>query len=159
MRLRRHRLALRALQVLVACLPLGCATRETVSIGRGDAGGGDASASGGRVLGFVLVDVTTGVDLRSLGDGDTIDTTAGLVTIRAVVELPRPGSIVFRVDGTNVRTEENPPWFIAGNDPKTGAPFLWNIALGVRRVRATPYSAAQGGGVAGAFLEQTFTIK
>jgi hypothetical protein len=138
-------------------LALGCGTPEQVVLGRGlptaDAG------PGGRVLAFVLVDVNTRVDLRQLADGDTIDTTGNPVTIRAVVEPLDPGSVVFAVDGQSVRTEENPPWMISGNDPNTGAIFPWNIAAGTRRVEATPHSAPAGGGVAGVALEQTFMIQ
>ena len=63
------------------------------------------------------------------------------------------------IDGAVVRVEENPPWMIAGNDPVTGAPFVWTVAIGVHRVKATPRSAPGGGGVPGVSLEQTFTIQ
>jgi hypothetical protein len=150
---RRHCLALYA----GIALALGCGSPEQVVLGRGlpaaDAG------PGGRVLAFVLVDVNTRVDLRQLADGDTIDTTGNPVTIRAVVEPFDPGSVVFAVDGQSVRTEENPPWMISGNDPNTGAIYQWNIASGTRRITATPHSAPGGGGVPGIALEQTFQIQ
>jgi hypothetical protein len=141
-------------------LALGCGSPEQVLLGRGLAPGEDGAAPvGGRVLGFVLVEVATRLDIRPLADGDTIDTTTAPVSIRAIVEPLDPGSVVFAVDGQSVRIEENPPWLISGNDPNTGAIFRWNIAAGAHRVKATPHSAPVGGGVAGVALEQTFMIQ
>jgi hypothetical protein len=141
-------------------LALGCGSSDQVLLGRGlTTSGADAGPDGGRVLGFVLVDVTTRLDLRPLADGDTIDTSSAPVTIRAVVEPLDPGSVVFAIDGQTVRTEENPPWMIAGNDPNTGALYDWSISLGTHRVMATPHSAPNGGGAAGVALEQTFQIQ
>jgi hypothetical protein len=142
--------------LLTTALALGCGSPEQVLLGRGAA---EAGADGGRVLAFVLVDVATRLDLRQLADGDTIDTTGAPVTIRAFVEPIDPGSVVFAVDGQSVRTEENPPWMISGNDPNTGAIYQWNIAAGTHRIKATPHSAPSGGGVAGVALEQIFQIQ
>jgi hypothetical protein len=144
--------------MLGVALALGCGSPEQVVLGRG-LSNAEAGVDSGRVLAFVLVDVATRLDLRQLADGDTIDTTGAPVTIRAVVEPLDPGSVVFMVDGQRVRTEENPPWAIAGNDPNTGAYYVWNIAAGTRRINATPHSAPSGGGVAGVALEQTFQIQ
>jgi hypothetical protein len=141
-------------------LALGCGSPEQVLLGRGSAPGAEAAAADpGRVLGFVLVEVATRQDIRQLVDGDTIDTTTAPVTIRAVVEPLDPGSVVFAIDGQTVRTEENPPWMIAGNDPITGRLFTWNIATGTHRVKATPHSAPAGGGAPGVALEQTYQIQ
>lgn len=146
--------------VLATALALGCGSPDQVLLGRGLAPGGDGAVpEGGRVLAFALVDVATRLDLRQLADGDTIDTTGVPVTIRAVVEPLDPGSVVFAVDGQSVRTEENPPWMISGNDPNTGAIYRWDIAAGTRRIKATPHSAPSGGGVPGVALEQTFQIQ
>jgi hypothetical protein len=131
-----------------------------VLLGRGLAPGDDGAVPvGGRVVGFVLVDVATRLYIRPLTDGDTIDTNTAPVSTRAIVEPLDPGSVVFAVDGQWVRTEENPPWLISGNDPNTGAIFRWSIAAGTRRVKATPHSAPAGGGAAGVALEQTFLIQ
>jgi hypothetical protein len=128
---------------------------QQVVLGRGD----DAGGAGSRVVGFVLVDVTSGADVRMLADGDTIDTRPMPVTIRANVEPLDPGSVVFELDGRAVRTEENPPWAISGNDPVSGKFFVWNVAAGARRVKATPHAAAAGAGAAGVALEETFVIQ
>jgi hypothetical protein len=158
----RRCLARHAVAASGIALALGCGSPEQVLLGRGlstssaEAGG---EVAGGRVLGFVLVDVKTRVDLRPLADGDTIDTTGDPVSIRALVDPLDPGSVVFMVDDKWVRTEENPPWMIAGNDPNTGAVYAWSIASGTHRVKATPHSAPGGGGVAGVALEQTFAIQ
>jgi hypothetical protein len=145
----------RACVLSLAVMALGCGSPDLVILGRG--GSADASVPGGRVLGFVLVDVTSGVDLRMLADGDTIDTRPMPVTIRAIVE-PLPGSVVFDLDGQPVRTEENPPYAIAGNDRVTGRYFVWTVAAGTHRIKAIPHSAPGGQGVAGISLEQTFVI-
>jgi len=151
--------------LLGLALGLGCGSPEPVLLGTGlatpsaPANADAAVPAGGRVLGFMLVDVTTGLDLRQLADGDAIVTTGAPVTLRAVVAQPNPGSVVFMVDGKSVRTEEHAPFAIAGNDPNTGAYYLWHITVGAHRVGATPYSAPSGGGVPGVALEQTFNIQ
>jgi len=158
-----RRVLLRAAVVLG--LGIGCGSPEQVLLGMGittssaDASLDVAAPDGGRVLGFELVDVTTGLDLRPLADGDTIVTTGAPVNLRAVVQLPNPGSVVFAVDGQQVRIEEHAPFAIAGNDPITGAYYAWHIAAGTHQVAATPYSAPSGGGVPGVGLQQTFKIQ
>ena len=146
----------RACVLCIAVIALGCGTPDLVVLGRGASA--DASVAGGRVLGFVLVDVASGLDLKTLADGDTIDTRPMPVTIRAIVEPLDPGSVVFELDGQAVRTEENPPWAIAGNDRVTGRFFVWTVAAGTHRVKAIPHGAPGGQGVAGISLEETFVI-
>jgi hypothetical protein len=151
---------------------LGCGSAEQVVLGYGASppGAADAAAESeasvnpaGRVLGFELVDVNTGADLRGLADGDTINlnggTGGGPVNLRAVVDPTVVGSVEFAVDGHTVRVEESAPYAIAGNDPNTGKYFVWTIAAGTHAIKATPYSARHAAGVAGGALQQTFQIQ
>jgi hypothetical protein len=155
-------------QALLLVLLAACGSPDQVVLGLGAAGGdgdasfGDAGDSGlFRVVAFELVDVTTGADLRVLADGDafnpkTAGADGGAATVRAVVQPPNPGSVVFAVDGTIVRTDDSAPYAISGADPQTGKLLTWTIVDGTHVVSATPYSAADGGGVVGIALQQTF---
>jgi hypothetical protein len=152
---------------------LGCGPRDQVLIGAGltnsDAGAGGgagveneagtvAVAGGPRVIDFVLVDATTGFDLRMLSEGETIDVTSIPVTIRAVVE-PLPGSIVFKIDGKSVHTENASPWTINGSDPVTGKLIPWTAGSGGIRIEAEPHLESDGRGDKGSELEQSFVIE
>jgi hypothetical protein len=144
----------------------GCGSPEQVILGQGlggtslDGGGIDeGGATAQRVTGFVLVDVTTGQNIRTVADGDVINVSAAPVTLRAVTAPPVVGSVVFAVDGRIVRIEEHAPYSIAGDDLQTGKPFVWTLAAGTHRISATPYSAPAGMGIAGVTLTQTFQIQ
>jgi hypothetical protein len=147
----------------------GCGSPEQVVLGYGPSTSGavDAGAEGGvnygvSVVGFELVDITTGLDMRQLADGDTIDlkggTGGGPVTLRALVAPTNPGSVEFDVDGNYARTEESAPYAIAGNDPNSGKYFIWNIPAGTHVIKATPWSARHRSGAQGTSLQQTFRI-
>jgi hypothetical protein len=150
---------------------LGCGSPDQVVLGYGATSGGvDAAAeseagvnTAGQVVGFELVDVNTGADLRRLADGDTINlmggTGGGPVNLRAVVQPTVVGSVLFAVDGHTARIEESAPYAIAGNDPNTGKYFAWSIAAGTHVIAATPYAARHAAGVAGGALQQTFQIQ
>jgi hypothetical protein len=152
---------------------LGCCPRDPVLIGAGltssDAGaggtagvenvGGTAGVAGApRVIDFVLVDATTGLDLRMLSEGETIDVTSSPVTIRAVV-TPLPGSILFKLDGKAFHTENAPPWTINGTDPVTGKLIPWTAASGEIRIDAEPYLESDAKGGRGSELNQQFVIE
>jgi hypothetical protein len=152
---------------------LGCGPRDEVLIGAGltssDAGAGGSAgvenatgtlgvAGEPRVIDLVLVDATTGLDLRMLNAGDTIDVTSMPVTIRAVVE-PLPGSILFKVDDKAFHTENAPPWTINGSDPVTGKLIPWTAASGDIRIDAEPYLESDANGGRGRELNQNFVIE
>jgi hypothetical protein len=140
--------------VLGALLALACGSPEEVSLGSNASSEPDPA----RVLGFVLVDVATQADIRPLADGDTIDTRGDPINVRAEVEPFDPGSVVFYIDGNWERTEERPPWMVAGNE-NVGEVFPWLIDPGTYRLGATPFDAPGGGGSPGLGLEQTFEIQ
>jgi hypothetical protein len=151
---------------IVAAIVCGCGSPEQVVVGQGfgapnagDTGVDGAAATAQRVTGFELVDATTGLDIRALADGDTINVTATPVTLHAITAPAVVGSVVFAVDGKVVRLEEHPLYSIAGDDLKTGLPYAWTVAAGTHVVSATPYSAPMAMGVAGASLTQTFHIQ
>ena len=158
--------------ILVASF-LGCGEREEVLLGAGltnsDAGAGGSagidSAAGAvgvagdpRVIDLVLVDATTGLDIRVLSAGETIDVTSMPVTIRAVVE-PLPASILFKVDTKPFHTENAPPWTINGSDPVTGKLIPWTAPSGKIRIDAEPYLESDGNGSKGHELDQPFVIE
>jgi len=164
--LRRLNGAVLASAILQASF-FGCGPREEVLIGAGltvaEAGaGGDAGSTGlaGKpgVSDFVLVDATTGLDLRILSEGDTIEVNRSPVTIRAVVQ-PLPGSVVFKVDGRTVHTESAPLWTISGADPVTGKLIAWLPSNGRIRIDAEPYLGTDGNGSRGSELQQNFIIE
>ena len=66
--------------------------------------------------------------------------------------------MVFYIDGEWERTEERPPWMVAGNEV-LGEVFPWEIEPGTYRLGATPFNAPGGGGSPGVGLEQTFVIQ
>jgi hypothetical protein len=158
--------------LLVAAF-IGCGPRDQVLIGAGltnaDAGAGGSAgveSAGGtvgvagepRVIDFVLVDATTGLDLRMLSAGETIDVTSRPVTIRAVV-TPLPGSMLFKVDSNAFHTENAPPWTINGSDPVTGKLIPWTPASGEIRIDAEPYLESDAKGSRGIELNQEFVIQ
>jgi hypothetical protein len=158
--------------ILVASF-VGCGPRDEVLLGAGltntDAGAGgsagveDAAGTVGaagepRVIDFVLVDATTGLDLRMLSEGETIDVTSMPVTIRALVQ-PLPGSILFKLDGKAFHTENAPPWTINGSDPVTGKLIPWTAASGDIRIDAEPYLQSDAKGGRGSELNQSFVIE
>ena len=122
----------------------------------GDAGSLSADGSP-RVLAFILVDATTGLDLRVLKDGDTIDLSGGPLTLRADIEPTTPASVNFYVDDKRVLTEDIPPWFLTGVDAQDQV-VAWQVSPGSREVRATPHLEAGGKGARGTSLEQTFRV-
>jgi hypothetical protein len=153
---------------LVAVAVAACGSADQVVLGFGvtqsDAGSGDDAGVTFQVVAFELVDVTTGADLRQLANGDafnqkTTGTGGGPATVRAVVQPPNPGSVVFAVDGTVVRTDDGAPYSISGTDPQTGKFLTWTITDGTHAITATPYTAAGDGGVAGIPLTETFTLQ
>ena len=151
---------------LLACIAANaCAPMEVVELGRGstsigDGGdGGDAGATATRVLGFVLVDVPSGNDLRPLVNGDTLDTTLGPFTVRAELDPPQAGSVVFAVDDKPVLSDDAPPWTVTGVDPHTGKLLGWQVSAGSHELRATPNQQAGGKGARGIGLEQTFHFR
>lgn len=103
------------------------------------------------VSSLTLVNATTNADIRTLSTSvtETVDIANNGISVRANTNPATVGSVVFRLDGTNIKTESIAPYTIAG-DQSNGTDYLpWNIAPGMYTLTVTPYSATGGGGNAG----------
>jgi photosystem II stability/assembly factor-like uncharacterized protein len=109
---------------------------------------------------FTLVNANTGKDIKTLANNDTINlVTAGRnLNIRAMSYPDSLGSVVFELDGQVFSTESYPPYALAGDLSPAPGYRSWTPALGTHTLKATPYSAAQGQGIAGEPLTVTFTV-
>ncbi len=107
------------------------------------------------IIRFVLVDADGDEDLRPLADGDTI--TEETITIRVETEPPRVGSVVFGLDDEpRFKVENEDAYALKGDD--NGDYHAWLAEPGTYRLRATPYTEADGQGEAGTPLTITFTV-
>ncbi len=99
------------------------------------------------VVSLSLIDATTGLEIRVLMDGDTIDKSAGPFSVRAHTCSGTVGSVMFSVNGSLTQTENLAPYDINGGT--LVKPFPWNPVAGPYRIAATPYSGLNGRGTTG----------
>ncbi len=99
------------------------------------------------VVSLSLIDATTGVEIRVLMDGDTIDKSAGPFSVRANTCSGPVGSVLFYVNGSLMQTENLVPYDINGGT--LVMPFAWNPVAGPYSIVATPYSGTNGRGITG----------
>lgn len=107
--------------------------------------------------GFVLVDADTDMPIGEIAEGDTLDLDAATSNINIQAAFLDVGSVVFTLDGTDIRTETAPPYAIAGDvggDYHPWEPF----APGTYMLVATPFSQGGGGGDAGKSVSATFVV-
>lgn len=78
------------------------------------------------------------------------------LNIRANTSPQTVGSVRFRLDGSNVRTENAAPYALAGD--ASGNYYPWTPSLGAHTLTATPYSNWGAGGTAGSELTRQFTV-
>jgi len=65
-------------------------------------------------------------------------------------------SVVFKLDGTQIRIESAAPYVVSGN---SGSVYnVWKPAVGNHTLTATPYSASGGKGTAGQAVSVTFSV-
>ena len=134
------------------------------SSGGGSTGGGGSSSGGGgtaelAVSRLVLYDADRDTPIFDPWNGETIDLRAyPNVSIEAIVN-GGPGSVLFTLDGSPVRTENGTPYAIGG-DAGPGAYEPWTSVPqeGNHRLRATPFSAANASGQAGTSKTVTFNV-
>jgi len=122
--------------------------------GRGQESGGEPLA----VTALVLVDAATDTDLFVLRP-DTVLQEEDLpeaINIRAEVQ-GSAGSVVFWVNEVQVRTENEAPYTLAGDDRGDYQP--WEYDSGIYMIRAVPYTEDGGNGTAGRALSLTFEIR
>jgi hypothetical protein len=105
------------------------------------------------------VNVDTGADILTIGNGMTIDmATLGTrnITIRANTQGPI-GSLIFALDANaRYKVENMAPYSIY--DDTGSAYYAWPYTLGHHTLSITPYAAMAGGGTAGAPYTVQFTL-
>ena len=108
---------------------------------------------------FTLVNADTEEDIQVLQEGDVFVKPAGMnINIRYNPVGVTPGSVVFEHQNDVVRRENAAPFALAGD--RRGDYITWTGAgAGNHRVEATPYSDANGSGMAGETLVVHFTIQ
>jgi CubicO group peptidase (beta-lactamase class C family) len=113
------------------------------------------------VTALTLMNADTDQPIQRLTAGMTL-TLANLPTrrlnIRAETSPTTVGSVRFGLDGvSNYRMESSAPYALAGDD--AGDYRAWTPAVGSHTVKATPYTAASGGGTAGSTVSIGFTVR
>jgi len=113
---------------------------------------------GGRaVSSLTLVNADTDADIINLSDGYVLDLSVyPRVNVRANVS-GQVESVRFGFDGNaNYRTENGPPYAPGPNNGGLYDP--WVLSLGTHTLSATPYSADNASGTAGAALTVQFSV-
>lgn len=110
------------------------------------------------ITSFTLVDADADADLGPLRSGDIIDLSAlstQNLNVRANA-TSSTGSVVFELDGSEHRTENDAPYALAGDN--RGNYHAWSPTPGAHTLTATPYSQDDGHGAVGAALAITLTV-
>jgi hypothetical protein len=101
---------------------------------------------------YSLIDFVTSNEIQQIGNNDTVDLSLlnPDATIRANLSTPLVGSVVFGLNGTtNVQADNEPPYEFTN----------WTPTVGQYILTATPYSGADGTGIAGIPLTINFTVE
>ena len=107
---------------------------------------------------YVLVNASTGKDIKELFQNDEIDLASINAPINIRVEMSeKPGSVRFFLNGTFFHNENGAPYYLNGNDSNTI--FPWNPAVGSYTLDSIPYSQSNGGGLAGEKFRVKLNIK
>ncbi|WP_161888012.1 T9SS type A sorting domain-containing protein [Pontibacter russatus] len=114
-------------------------------------------AASQQVASFTLVDASTGRDIQQLTNGATLHLASlpsKSLNIRANTNPATVGSVVFALSGTQSKsaTESTATYDMMGDNGS------WTPSTGKYSIKATPFSAAKGGGTAGAALSISFTV-
>ncbi len=99
---------------------------------------------------FSLIDADSNQDLGPLADGDTLDLGSlptDQLTLTYDIDPQGIGSVVFELNNKFYNLENNFPYALNQNQGLDF--FAAKFAVGRNTVKATPYSAPQGGGTAG----------
>lgn len=106
---------------------------------------------------FTLVRSDSDQDVKRIIDGAEIRTLSRIPINIRFDPVSNPGSVVFKVNGTSVRTENGAPYSLGGD--VNGDYAEWTGANpGSYTLTATVYSQPGGTGTAGESLTVTFTI-
>lgn len=135
--------------------PGGMVTPPDVTVPGSDAG---MPVPPPRVEALILVDADTDKDIRAVEDGAVLDL-AQLpknLAMRADTDPPTVGSVTFRIDAGQPRSDSMAPY---GVTPDVAGNFSpWTLALGAHTVNAVASDAANGGGRLGEPLEIDFML-
>lgn len=123
--------------------------------------GTTAAAAAASITGFTLVNADTDQDLFALTPGIVLDLATlptRNVNIRADVDLPLPGSVVFVLTGPQSRneTQDFEPYALFSDFQ--GDYFPWAPPVGSYSLLATPFDDPGGTGASGAPLTLSFTV-
>ncbi|NMO17836.1 hypothetical protein HPC49_29210 [Pyxidicoccus fallax] len=114
-----------------------------------------------RVDRFILVNVDTNQDIRTVYNGDVIDLSDlgnAALTLRADTFQNIVGSVRFVYDGATVQIENAPPYALAGDNLLVDYnPF--KFTPGTHVLTATPFSDHEAEGVGGVPLTIRFTVQ
>ncbi len=142
----------------------GCEPRDVLGVPRHqdsddcDLGAAQAASTVGRVIGFMLVNADTDLDIKALRDGDRLyrgDLPPNLA-IRAVT-FGAPGSVVFDFGGmVGFRTENNAPFSVGGDTGGDHSP----LALDDREydLAGRAFAGENGTGEAGGVHSIAFSV-
>jgi hypothetical protein len=109
-----------------------------------------------RVESLILVDASTGKDIRPIIDMAQLDLAQlpPTLTVRADTDPPTVGSVVFRIDAGQPKNDSMAPYSISSD----GNFAPWMLALGAHTINAVAFDAANGMGRPGEPLEIDFTL-
>lgn len=101
------------------------------------------------VTALMLINSSNNTDIGAMQNGDTIDLSVlPDFSLRAdVCSEPDVKSVVFSLNGSNIRTENIAPYSVNGDNNGNYTP--WPLSAGTYTVSATPYSGNSGSGTAG----------
>jgi hypothetical protein len=102
---------------------------------------------------------THGDSLTNLIEGTVIninDPAFKAISIVAIPEPPRVGSVVFYLNGKYVRTENSAPYSLNGDG--SGGYISWPAKVGNYTLTVQPFSKPFGGGIAGDPLTVHFSV-
>ncbi len=117
-----------------------------------------AACDSNEVVSLTLMHEGSGGPIRLLEDGGfIIKSIDGDISLRAdICDDLTVGSVVFNLDGTDIRTENKEPYSINGD--KNGDYTEWDPSVGVHTLIVTPYTSSNAGGTAGIAKTVTFTV-
>lgn len=148
-------------------IPLNLLCTSLLLTACGDATGPEASST--RVARDTLDPTSTGVelvlvnadldtDIATIADNDVFALAGPALTIRAdiVAFAPPSASVLFFVDGEEARTENIPPYAVAGDQNGDFAPF--SLGVGTHVVNALVFDQPGANGNLILSVERTFTL-
>jgi glucose/arabinose dehydrogenase len=118
---------------------------------------GGTQPTGQAVTTLSIINADTDQAIGNLVNGATINlNNTPRINLRAVTNPGTVGSVVFTLNGVNIRTENFGPYSIAGENGVDYQP--WNVAPGTYTLTATPYTGSGATGTAGTPYTVTFTV-